>query len=142
SRVTIPMDIPLHIFQIDSIEIRTGNSRMSYTLPFRNAPLAIAPTTNMSSDFRFYASLYREALTSNSSPYQFLCFYKIIEGTLQRRDRLNSERKKQGKEIPKPVAEAIPADDAEFVPWLNAIFPVRPPQWDPIIQESVFRTEV
>jgi hypothetical protein len=42
SNITIQLDIPLHIYQIDSRELRTGNSRMSYSVPFRKAPFTRA----------------------------------------------------------------------------------------------------
>ena len=48
-------------------------------------------------EFLFCASLYREALNSNSCNYQYLCFYKIIEITIQYVKRLNFKAQKSGK---------------------------------------------
>ena len=50
----------------------------------------------MSEDYCHYASLYREALQSNSPFYRFLCLFKIVEGLHKRRGRLTIEAKRQG----------------------------------------------
>jgi len=47
-------------------------------------------SSEISQEFRKYASYYREGLASNSLNYQFLCFYKIIEGIRKRRHRLTT----------------------------------------------------
>jgi hypothetical protein len=85
SNWSVHLDIPLHIHQVDSVQVTTGNSRMSMTTPFWEVPFAVAPTAQLQPGFRGYASLYREALSSSSSVYAYLCFFKIIEGIISRR---------------------------------------------------------
>jgi len=65
------------------------------------------------SEFLHYASLYREALNSNSAIYRFLCLFKIIEGIIARRNRIATEVVKSGGK-PRSLVERIPADAASF----------------------------
>ena len=83
---------------------------------------------------------FREALNSNSHVYRFLCFFKIIEGILNRRARLGVKAKKTGASFSRP-AEVLPSKPEEYVPWLNAIFPVRG-EWDAMALDSIFRKGV
>jgi hypothetical protein len=134
------LDIPLHIAQVESAETRTGNTQTSIVTPSLEVPLAIMPTATLMPEFRGYASLYREALSSNSAVYQFLCLFKMIEGMLKRRARLGAEARKQGTTITRSE-ERIPGELKDTTPWLNTIFPVRR-TWDPMALSSIFPTEV
>lgn len=137
---SVHLDIPLHIVQVESAELRTGNRQTSITTPHLEVPLAVMPTANLLPEFRGYASLYREALGSNSPVYQFLCLFKMIEGMLKRRARLGIEARKSGSTISRP-REHIPGEVKDAIPWLNAIFPMRR-AWDPMALTSIFPTEV
>ena len=108
--------------------------------PHFEVPLAIMPTANLQPEFRGYASLYREALNSNSSVYQFLCLFKMIEAMLKRRGRLGAEARKAGKPL-RREHETIPASPDAAIRWLNAIFPTRR-DWDPMALTSIFPNEV
>ena len=130
SQWSILRDIPIHVFQTDSIELATGNTRMSFDNPHVETTFAVPPRARMTDDFRRYASLYREALNCNTAAYRFLCFYKIIEGIMARRNRLNGEARSRGEE-PKRYDERLPADRDACPQWLNAIFYERP-NWDAI----------
>src|SRR6266540_5540149 len=77
---------------------------------------------NLPEEFRKYASLYREAMNSNNPNYQFLCYYKIIEGLLKRRDRIIKEAVQRGETIPSQLRQLIPQTPAEQLNWLNTIF--------------------
>ena len=134
------IDTPLYVYQVETTEVRTGNTQMSVTNPFWEVPFAVAPTAQLKPEFRGYAGLYREALNSNSYVYRFLCFFKIIEGILTRRARLGVEAKKTGASFSRP-AEVLPSKPEEYVPWLNAIFPVRG-EWDAMALDSIFRKGV
>ena len=134
------LDVPLDIGQVDTIELTTGNSQMSYTTPFWEAPFAVLPTAALKPEFRGYSSLYREALGSSSTVYRFLCFFKIIEGLSARRKRLLRQAKRNGGTITLPD-EILPADAAEIRKWLNAIFPIRR-DWDAMALESAVPPEV
>lgn len=136
----IQRDIPLRVFQIDSTEINTGNSRTSLVTPWLEMVFAVPPEGNMTDEFRRYASLYREALNSDTPAYQFLCFFKIIEGVQGRRARMAADARSRG-EQPKRHEERLPADRADCGHWLGAIFYSRPP-WDRMTIEQIFLTEV
>jgi len=83
----------------------------------------LAEETRFDPEFGNYASYYREALASNSLAYQFLCFFKIIEGIQVRRNRFSREAISAGGEAWKPAApEIIPDNPAEQEEWLNYIF--------------------
>ena len=140
SNWAVHLDIPLYVVQVESVEVRTGNSQTSILIPHFEVPLAIMPTANLQPEFRGYASLYREALNSNSSVYQFLCLFKMIEAMLKRRGRLGAEARKSGRLL-KREHETIPASPDAAIGWLNAIFPIRR-DWDSMALASIFPNEV
>ena len=140
SNWAVHLDIPLAVVQMESREIRTENCQTSIVTPYLETPLAIMPTANLGPEFRGYASLYREALNSNSSVYQFLCLFKMIEAILKRRARLGAEARKAGKPFTRRH-ETIPDGSDAAVKWLNAIFPIRP-NWDSMALSSLFPEEV
>jgi hypothetical protein len=140
SNWSIHLDVPLDVYQIDTVEMTTGNTQMSLITPFWEAPLAVAPTAEMKPEFRGYASLYREALGSSSTVYRFLCLYKIIEGVLSRRTRIAGEAKASGQPVPR-YREVLPGTNEETAVWLNAIFPIRR-GWDGMALESAVPLEV
>jgi hypothetical protein len=101
------------------------------------APFALkSEWPSWDSEFAHYASLYREGLNSNSTVYRFLCLFKIIEGIRFRRARLGREAAGRKEAFSRPV-EVIPDDPKEFVPWLNAIFPIRR-DWDQLTLGTIF----
>jgi hypothetical protein len=115
------LDVPLHIYQITCTELTTGQKATVFLVPFSERK---APTGNLdrtTTEFRFYASLIREALCSNSPIYQFLCLYKVIEGVRRRRTRLGKEAKER-KERFVPPAESIPPSEGECRLWLQELF--------------------
>jgi hypothetical protein len=140
SNWAVHLDIPLSVVQTESVEERTGNTQTSILTPYFEVPLAIRPTANLPPEFRGYASLYREALNSNSSVYQFLCLFKMIEAMLKRRARLGAEARKAGKQFTRQH-ETIPASPDAAIKWLNAIFSIRP-NWDAMALTSLFPAEV
>jgi hypothetical protein len=136
SHWSVHLDIPVHIVQVESLEMRTENRQTSIVTPHIEVPLAVMPTANLMPEFRDYASLYREALSSNSPVYQFLCLFKMIERMLKRRARLGAEARKSGTVISR-AREHIPGEMKDAIPWLNAIFPMRR-NWDPMALASIF----
>ena len=107
--------------------------------PFREAPFAVPPEEWLQPALAAYGGLYREALNSTSTVYRFLCFFRIIESLYHRRDRLREEARQKGETLRRP-RELIPRQATEFVPWLNAIFPVRH-EWDDLDLASIFQPE-
>ncbi len=136
------LDIPLYISQIDTVELRNRNIQMRVSSPFWEVPFSVVPQQQLTPEFRGFASLYREALNSNSPVYRFLCLFKIVDGILERRRGVAAEAKAAGVGFTRPP-EAIPATAAGFVPWLNAIFPIRPESgWDEMLLSSIFLKEI
>ena len=122
STLSTQFDVPLYIYQIDSIELTTSRIASIFTVPFPEKALPTGGVRMTTPEFRFYASLYREALCSNSLIYQFLCLYKIIEGIRRRRTRLGMEAKKRKERLIRP-AEVSPSDPAQCLLWLEGLFP-------------------
>lgn len=134
SEFSMHLDIPLEIGQIETKDLLTHSSHISLVTPQMEVPFAVNPTSAMLADYRGVASLYREALNSNSPVYQFLCFFKIIEALRARRKRMAREAKKIGKFYTPPV-ETLPRSPAEIKVWLDALFYARP-EWDLMAVDS------
>jgi SEC-C motif len=130
------LDVPLNVYQVDITELKTGSMRVSLVNPFPGAPLVLAPEIGINNEWRGYASLYREALNSNSSAYQFLCLFRIIEGIQERHKRLGEEARERGEVFSRPRI-IIPDTKEDQVRWLNDIFPV-PNEWDGLALSSIF----
>lgn len=135
------LDIPLFIFQVDLTEKTSESKRMTFTLPFRQTPLVNLSGEGLIPEFRGYASLYREALNNHSPIYQFLCFFKIIESILKRRSRLAEEARSNRESFSRPK-EIFPKTPEELKPWLDALYPVRPPEWDTMVATSLLLPDV
>jgi hypothetical protein len=73
-------------------------------------------------DFRFYASLYREGHNASSLGYKFLCFFKIVEGLIDRRRKRTRELKENGADV-ESSHDTLPTSEADCVKWLNLQFP-------------------
>ena len=140
SNWSLHLDIPVYVVQSEVVELRTGaHSGRVFTAPAESAfavksELLFKP----GSEFLHYASLYREALNSNSAAYRFLCLFKIIEGVTARRGRMAAEAVKAGQK-PRSIIERIPDDKADFQKWLNAIY--HPRDWHELALTQVFPPE-
>jgi hypothetical protein len=139
SNWSVHLDIPLNILQWETEELRTSVISRSFLTPHTEVLFAVDSTVQLSAEFRGYAGLYREALNSNSPVYRFLCLYKIIDGILDRRRRLGAEATRLGTGFKRPE-ERIPSEPPEFIPWLNAIFPVQK-KWDEATLSDIFLPE-
>lgn len=131
SGMSVYWDVPVNVYQMDVTEVRTGSLRISIRMPFREVPGGMPPI-ELSEEHQKYASLYREALNSNSSNYQFLCLYRIIEGLRERRQRIRSEAareaKQKGESPPIYPEEKIPSTRSQQREFLNSVFP-QPRRW-------------
>ena len=139
SNISIQLDMPLQVYQADVINLKTHDRILSIISPHRENAMSVAPSGALSKEFRASASLYREALNSNTPVFQFLCYFKIIEAIQERRERLIRELKAAGGTPSVPV-NIVPSDPAEFVSWLSAIYHVGR-DWDFITLESIFVPE-
>jgi methylamine utilization protein MauJ len=131
------LDIPLSVYQVESTEITTGNKQTGIIPPYPNVPWIGLPVAQLEPEFLGCASLYREALITNSLPYRYLCLYKVIEGILGRRARLAAEARRAGREPRRFVLEDVPGERDKFVAWLNSIFSVRM-EWNDMIFTGIF----
>jgi hypothetical protein len=122
-------------------KVATGNKQTSILPAYPAVPWSVMPTAQLEHEFLGCASIYREALNTNSPPYRYLCLYKIIEGIRPRRARLATEAKLRGQQPRRFQGEDIPERKEDFVPWLNAIFSVRP-TWDDMALGQIFVAEV
>lgn len=118
-------DIPMHIYQVDVIEIRTGMMIIGKVSPFQEIIVSGSLSHALPVDYRKYASFYREAVNCNSHNYQFLCFYKLIDGLLERRGRIMREAKEKGEEIPSVPREFVPILPEDQEAWFNSLFPTK-----------------
>jgi hypothetical protein len=82
-------------------------------------------TPALADEFCNYASLYREAMNTNSNFYRFLCLFKIIESVTFRRSRIAQEAKESGIEVPKRVREEVPKNNDELRRLLKVVYPWR-----------------
>lgn len=141
SDLSAQLDIPLLIFQTDITEKRSDARRVMFTSAYRETPFAGVSERSLEPELRGYTSVYREALNSGSPTYQFLCFYKVVESLFERRGRQAKERKARGEDLRKP-RERFPSSLEVLVPWLNALYPVRPHCWNPELLESLLLPQI
>jgi len=139
SNISVHLDIPLQVFQVDVTEVKTGTNRFSVINPYPDVPGLIDSPMKSGKDLRGYASVYREGLNSNNLLYQYLCLYKITEGIRKRRIALRREADRKGEKFSRP-AEIVPSNPEDFEPWLNSIFAVRP-RWNATHLDAIFRKE-
>jgi len=102
------------------------------------------PLENAATEQQKYTSLYREAMNSTSSNYTFLCFYRLIEGLRNRRekirkDEVNTALAKQERPVAQ-LDERIPSDRDEQRAWLNTLY-VAPQDWDDLALAAIFIEE-
>ncbi len=139
SSVALTLDIPVELVNVHVTELKTGSHRLELVAPVHERSFATFRTRQHSPEFSFYASLYREGLNSSSSVYEFLCFFKILEGLFARRERLNREVVAQGG-TPRRFRERLPHTYDESVAFLNRLFPRT--AWNEEIVDTVFTREV
>lgn len=131
------LDIPLNIYQVDVVELKTEDFMIYRTAKSFDAfviPDGIR-IYDIKKESGAYASVYREGLNSNSHIYQFLCFYKIIEGILARRKRL-SRRTKSRHQGAVQLPERVPQNIAGLLELLRNTFIVNF-SWDAVEAERV-----
>jgi hypothetical protein len=141
SWISIYLDVPLQVYQVDVIDRHTGGQMAKLLVAYRTVGMAIAPVFSGTPDFQYYASLYREALSTNSPLYQFLCLYKILDGVYARRQRTARDGKPATEREPL-LSETLPENESQFKIWMDSIFPLPARlSWDRMHFDSVFRPE-
>jgi hypothetical protein len=131
------LDIPLQVDLIEVTEVATQNKSLSLTATFL-AACSTYPIQEYDEEFANLAALYREALVSNTPAYRFLCFYKTMEFSRKRRERL--DRKLKQKSQPVREGERIPTGHSDQLSWLKAIFGGSR-EWEPLALNQLFPSE-
>ena len=124
SHVSLLHEVPVEIAASHVGELSTGNQILQFRTPAAEISfksVGIPPTDN---ELALYASFYREGLNSRAPLYQFLCFFKIIEGLEVRRNRLDAPIIAKGG-TPKRERSWLPKDANEARTWLEEIYPGR-----------------
>ena len=141
SEFSLQLDIPLEIAQIETKDLSTESCQVTITVPFFDVPMIVAPFSRTEPEFRGVASLYREALNSNSPVYQFLCLFKIIEALKARRKKLHRAAKAANLNQTPTPSETFPTAYLDIRNWLDALFYVRP-EWSLAALNSAVPFEV
>ncbi len=143
SRLSLLTDVPLHIYRITTVELTTQNLIGSFTLPFAETAAPMFSGYEPDEDLAKFASLYREALNSNAPNYQYLSFFKIIEGIRrnveERTTRENEAALAKGERPPSRLRDILPSTKAEQIGWLNQV--LKPQKWSDLALDQVFPTE-
>jgi hypothetical protein len=138
SEYSAQLDLPLQIDLVEVTEIATSNKSLTLLAPFLAAGSS-APVEQYDPEFANLAGLYREGLLSNSPVYRYLCFYKILEVSRKKRERLGRRMKKGYKPI--RHGERIPESEADQISWLRSIF-LGPREWTKLMLKQIFPAEV
>lgn len=120
SVLSFELDVPVRLAQLDVTQLSTQNVSMNYVCPFPD----MVPTgsgANNSPYLQSLLSLYREGINSNSQNYQFLCWYKMVEGINSKRQE---ETTKLKAELPKKFPERLEETAVEQRKRFAEIFPV------------------
>jgi hypothetical protein len=135
SLLSLRFDVPLRVYQVDTVELRNEGLTFTHRNPFLEISVAGSYKGTYTEELRVYASLYREALITESSAYQFLCYYRIAESLRARRVRLDRDAKESGASYSAP-AETYPATPKDAVSFYETVFPVKLPKQQ-IIEDSL-----
>jgi len=90
------LDIPIVVETIQVTDPSTYTESLRLHRPFRDMMPIGGVGPILTEEYSRFASVYREALNSNSPLYRFLCFYKLIESLHCRQKMLAFEAKASG----------------------------------------------
>jgi hypothetical protein len=133
SQLSTKLHVPINIGKTEVLEFSTSTVRVSLIMPYDESSIGASPDTQFSSDSSLYASLYREALNTNSPMYRFLCMFKVIDGINARRNRRGSQESESYR------AEVVPGDLTECRQWLTRLFDR---SWDEKIVNEIVHPEI
>jgi hypothetical protein len=144
SSVAFESDVPIRVAQLDVKQTSTGRASMTYTCPYPDASLPPAESLSTAPYIQSLMSLYCEGINSNSQNYQFLCWYKIIEGIYWKRDDERAAKPKGSRRDPTPkIPELVPDGREELRRSISSIFPtvgtkgLTDGRWDGSIPDEV-----
>jgi len=119
SSLAFNLDIPLRLAQMDVMQLSTRNSSMTYACPYTEVVPSGGEYFN-SPYIQSLLSLYREGINSYSPNYQFLCWYKIVEGINAKREPESAQLKGP---LPLKYPERLEGDNIEQRKRLEEAFP-------------------
>ncbi len=124
SAVAFESDVPVRIAQLDAKQASTQQASMTYTCPYSDAALPSPDALTTIPYIQSLVSLYREGINSNSQNYQFLCWYKIVEGIYWKRDDERAARPAGSKQDPtSKIEERLPQTKQEMRRSISDMFP-------------------
>lgn len=139
SVLAFELDVPIRLGQLDVTQCSTHNTSMNYICPYPD----MVPTEIVQNNAPYVQSLlslYREGINSNSQNYQFLCWYKVLEGINEKR---GSDSAKVKKALPQGLSERLEESAIEQRQRFAEIFPVirasgtADQNWDHIVPDEV-----
>jgi hypothetical protein len=145
SMLTFELDIPLRIGQLNVEQSSSQNGSMTYVCPYPDVHLT-APATALNTIpyIQSLLSLYREGVNTNSINYQFLCWYKILEGiNWKRGNELSAQPEGTKASIRLLSAEALPNTKEDMRKLVAELFPTLDPKgadderWDHVAPDEV-----
>jgi hypothetical protein len=126
SMLTFEVDVPLRIGQLNIEQTSSQNGSMTYVCPYPDVHLAAAGADlNTVPYIQSLLSLYREGVNSNSINYQFLCWYKIVEGINWKRGvELSAQPPGAKASLKLKFPEVLPGTKEEMRKLVAQVFPV------------------
>jgi hypothetical protein len=139
SSLSFGFDVPLRISQMDVTQLSTGNSSMTYICPYYEVVPELGEFNN-APYVQSLLSLYREGINSQSPNYQYLCWYKIVEGINVKREEETAKLKAA---LPLKYSERLEKTKvkqrqrlAEAFPFIKAAG-IEDSAWDDLVPDEV-----
>ena len=129
STLAFEIDVPVRLGQLNIEQTSTQNASMTYTCPYPDVHLTAAGTDLSQNPYvQSLLSLYREGINSNRMNYQFLCWYKIVEGINWERTKELSAQPATGKKVlALKISESLPHTKEEMRKLVADTFPLLDP---------------
>lgn len=145
STLAFEIDVPVRLGQLNIEQTTTQNASMTYTCPYPDVHLTAAGTDLSNIPYiQSLLSLYREGINSNSMNYQYLCWYKIIEGiNWKRTEELSAQTCAVKASFKLKFSEALPGTKEEMRKVVAEVFPLLDPtgvkdeRWDHVVPDEV-----
>lgn len=134
------LDIPVFIETVQVTDLTTHTDMLRVMAPFVEMTPGVGFTSAFSEEFRHYASVFREAMNTNSPFYRFLCFYKIVESIYVRRGE-NAKRAKMHGERARKYTEEVPLTKEAIRGLLALLYPWRSNWDDDLTMDQILPSE-
>lgn len=113
--ISYVFNVPIFFSTIAVRDEKNGVQVVEYVSPFRTGIIDELRVSMVEEMLPVYA-MYREGRNSNSAYYQFLCYYKIMDGLTGMKARAVKKAKKEKIDLKLPE-ERVPAHD-DIAPWI------------------------